>query len=405
MSSEPPPPPPAAKPPSIPSTTALATAADGTTTISSLGQDQLLDIFLRLPNLPDLVRAALTCRPWLCAVRSSPSFRRLFRALHPAPLLGIFLKVDDDTAPSFAPLRRSDPVVTAALRRGDFFLTSLPLDDAWTVTDCRDGYVLLWNTLWAVAVVNPMTWAVDVISFPDDVADGSLSDFGFLGFHLLTSDENPRSFRVVCLCADVSRVRAAVFSSDTRGWAVHPWVEIGGENSLKYGAGTMVDGSVYWPFYAEGRIIKINTASSVDLPSHTTIDYTKDGHLCIVYASHDDFLLHVWIRGVDGDGIGIWVPQNILSLSEEIGRVTRGWLGHLRVVQVRSGYVYLSMKCITPVGILRCWFLFLSLETIKIESLIHGTFGDCAYPYVMAWPPCLIGCDGSSTGHEVEASH
>ncbi|XBH97157.1 hypothetical protein VPH35_087434 [Triticum aestivum] len=273
MSSEPPPPPPAAKPPSIPSTTALATAADGTTTISSLGQDQLLDIFLRLPNLPDLVRAALTCRPWLCAVRSSPSFRRLFRALHPAPLLGIFLKVDDDTAPSFAPLRRSDPVVTAALRRGDFFLTSLPLDDAWTVTDCRDGYVLLWNTLWAVAVVNPMTWAVDVISFPDDVADGSLSDFGFLGFHLLTSDENPRSFRVVCLCADVSRVRAAVFSSDTRGWAVHPWVEIGGENSLKYGAGTMVDGSVYWPFYAEGRIIKINTASSVDLPSHTTIDY------------------------------------------------------------------------------------------------------------------------------------
>ncbi|XP_037433391.1 uncharacterized protein LOC119300572 [Triticum dicoccoides] len=411
MSSEPPPPPPAAKPPSIPSTTALATAADGTTTISSLGQDQLLDIFLRLPNLPDLVRAALTCRPWLCAVRSSPSFRRLFRALHPAPLLGIFLKVDDDTAPSFAPLRRSDPVVTAALRRGDFFLTSLPLDDAWTVTDCRDGYVLLWNTLSAVAVVNPMTWAVDVISFPDDVADGSLSDFGFLGFHLLTSDENPRSFRVVCLCADVSRVRAAVFSSDTRGWAVHPWVEIGGENSLKYGAGTMVDGSVYWPFYAEGRIIKINTASSVDLPSHTTIDYwqddfivgdTKDGELCIVRAS-DDFRLHVWIRSVGGDGIGIWVRQNMLSLGAEIDRVTRGLEGQVRVVQVRSGCVYFSMTRMTNAGTQRTWFFYLSLETMEIELLIHGTFDDCAFPYHMAWPPCLIGDDGS-TGHEVEAS-
>ncbi|EMS50739.1 hypothetical protein TRIUR3_06143 [Triticum urartu] len=411
MSSEPLPPPPAAKPPSIPSTTALATAADGTTTISSLGQDQLLDIFLRLPNLPDLVRAALTCRPWLCAVRSSPSFRRLFRALHPAPLLGIFLKVDDDTAPSFAPLRRSDPVVTAALRRGDFFLTSLPLDDAWTVTDCRDGYVLLWNTLWAVAVVNPMTWAVDVISFPDDVADGSLSDFGFLGFHLLTSDENPRSFRVVCLCADVSRVRAAVFSSDTRGWAVHPWVEIGGENSLKYGAGTMVDGSVYWPFYAEGRIIKINTASSVDLPSHTTIDYwqddfivgdTKDGELCIVRAS-DDFRLHVWIRSVGGDGIGIWVRQNMLSLGAEIDRVTRGLEGQVRVVQVRSGCVYFSMTRMTNAGTQRTWFFYLSLETMEIELLIHGTFDDCAFPYHMAWPPCLIGDDGS-TGHEVEAS-
>uniref|UniRef100_A0A8R7QIX8 F-box protein AT5G49610-like beta-propeller domain-containing protein n=1 Tax=Triticum urartu TaxID=4572 RepID=A0A8R7QIX8_TRIUA len=199
-------------------------------------------------------------------------------------------------------------------------------------------------------------------------------------------------------------------------WAIHPWVEIGGDNNLKYNAGMLVHGSIYWPFHGEHRMIRINTATmevtNVDLPLQVDVlrcNYkageTKDGHLCIVYASHDDFLLHVWIRGVDGDGIGIWVPQNILSLSEEIGRVTQGWLGHLRVVQVRSGYVYLSMKCITPVGILRCWFLSLSLETIKIESLIHGTFGDCAYPYVMAWPPCLIGCDGSSTGHEVEASH
>ncbi|KAF7013234.1 hypothetical protein CFC21_027333 [Triticum aestivum] len=177
MSSElPPPPPPApAKPPSIPSaatttTTTLATAADGTTTISSLGQDQLLEIFLRLPNLPALVRAALTCRSWLGAVRSSRRFRRLFRALHPAPLLGIFLEVDVSTSPSFAPLRRSDPDVSAALRRGDFFLTSLPPDDGappcWTVTDCRDGYILMWNSLWAVAAVNPMTWAADIISLP-----------------------------------------------------------------------------------------------------------------------------------------------------------------------------------------------------------------------------------------------
>ncbi|KAF7051647.1 hypothetical protein CFC21_059869 [Triticum aestivum] len=410
MSTEPRPPPPppsgaapAAKPPSIPSTTlattALATAADGTTTtISSLGQDQLLDIFLRLPNLPALVRAALTCRPWLGAVRSSPSFRRLFRAIHPAPLLGIFLKVDDDTAPSFAPLRRSDPVVTAALRRGDFFLTSLPLDDAWTVTDCRDGYILLWNTLWAVAVVNPMTWAVDVISFPDDVADGSLRDFGFLGFHLLTSEENPRSFRVVCLCADVSRVRAAVFSSETSVWAVHP---CGWRSAVKA---------------ASRRIIRINTAtmdvSSLDLPSHTIIDYwqddfmvgdTNDGQLCIVHAS-DDFRLHVWIRSVGGDGIGIWVQQNIVSFSAEIERVTRGLEGQVRVVQVRSGCVYLSMTRITNAGTQRTWFFYLSLETMEIELLIHGTFYDCAFPYRMAWPPCLIGDDGSSTGYEVEAS-
>ncbi|XBI06889.1 hypothetical protein VPH35_134860 [Triticum aestivum] len=372
MSSELPPPSgdaPAAKPPSNPSTTlataALATAADGTTTtISSLGQDQLLEIFLRLPNLPALVHSALTCRPWLGAVRSSPSFRRLFRALHPAPLLGIFLKVDNDTAPSFAPLRRSDPVVTAALRRGDFFLTSLPLDDAWTVMDCRDGYILLWNTFF--------------------LGRGC----GFV---------SPSSRRT------------------TSDWAVHPWVEIGSDNSLKYGAGTLVDGSVYWPFYGEGRIIRINTAtmdvSSLDLPSHTIIDYwqddfmvgdTKDGELCIVHAS-DDFLLHVWIRSVGSNGIGIWVRQNIVSFSAEIDRVTRGLEGQVRVVQVRSGCVYLSMTRITNAGTQRTWFFYLSLETMEVELLIHGTFDDCAFPYRMAWPPCLIGDDGT-TGHEVEAS-
>ncbi|XBH88553.1 hypothetical protein VPH35_075828 [Triticum aestivum] len=229
----------------------------------------------------------------------------------------------------------------------------------WGIVDCRDGYILLWNwNMMSVAAVNPMTWAVDIIPLPEDAREGRLRGFAWLGSRLLSCEENPWSFRVVCVCADVSRVRAAVFSSETWGWVIHPGVEIGGDNSLKYNAGMLVHGSVYRPFHGKHRMIRINTATTMDI-----------------------------------------------FLSEEIGRVTRGWLGHLRVVQLRSGYVYLSMKWITPVGILRCWFLSLSLETIKIESLIHGTFGDCAYPYVMAWPPCLIGRDGSSTGHEVEGSH
>ncbi|EMS50740.1 hypothetical protein TRIUR3_06145 [Triticum urartu] len=276
---------PPAKRPSISSTTTThATAVDGTIiTISSLGQDQLLEIFLRLPNLPALVRAALTCRPWLGAVRSSQSFRRLFRALHPAPLLiGLFIDIDGAAVPSFVPLRRSNPDVIAAVRRGDFLLTSLPVnedeDTSWCITDCRHGYVLLWNKIvWknpTVAAVNPMTWAVDVIPVPRDVwagRSGRRRNFAFLGFHLPSADEKPSSFRVVCVCADKQRVRVAVFSPETRDWAVPPWVHVGGDNSLKSSAGTLVGGSVYWPFHGEGRMIKINTAtmdiSFVDLPS------------------------------------------------------------------------------------------------------------------------------------------
>ncbi|KAF6998626.1 hypothetical protein CFC21_014729 [Triticum aestivum] len=263
-----------------------------------------------------------------------------------------------------------------------------------------------------------MTWAADIISLPDDVAVGSLTGFLFLGFHLLCPEESSRSFGVVCVGADVSRVRAAVFSSATRDWVVHPWVEIGGEYGLNYGAGALVNGSVYCPFYEDSRVIRINTAtmdvSSLDLPSLPSwiIDYgqvdfivgdTKDGELCMLYAS-DDFHLHVWIRGVDGDGIGVSVPLLIPSLSAQIERTTGESEGKLRVVQARSGCVYLCMICITPADTQHSWLFYHSLGTKEIELMINGTFDYCAYPYIMAWPPCLI-CDDEGTAHEVEGSH
>ncbi|XP_044335748.1 uncharacterized protein [Triticum aestivum] len=139
-------------------------------------------------------------------------------------------------------------------------------------------------------------------------------------FHLLSSGEKPLSFRVVCVCADASRVGAAVFSSETWDWAVNPWVEIGENNSLKYKTNTMVGGSVYWPYDGEARMVKIDTTASMDittvgLPAQAKVEWhsckageTKDGGICIVHASAD-FLLQVWTCNVDGDGIQSWIPQ------------------------------------------------------------------------------------------------
>uniref|UniRef100_A0A3B6PVF6 Kinesin motor domain-containing protein n=1 Tax=Triticum aestivum TaxID=4565 RepID=A0A3B6PVF6_WHEAT len=403
---------PAAKPlpiPSMATTTTLATAAAGTTTISSLGQDQLFEIFLRLPSLPALVRAALTCRSWLGAVRSSRSFRSLFRALHPAPLVGIFLEINEGSVRSFAPFCRSDPDVNAALRRGDFFLTSLPAEDdehasCWSIMDCRDGYILLWNMV-SVAVVNPMTWAVDIIPVPEDA--WKVSDWKFtLCFHLQFS-ENPWPFHVVCVCSQVSRVRVAIFSSETRDWDVHSWMEIGGEFNMQDSVTTLLGGSIYQSLCGEARAIRINRAtmevSSLYLPSLATygdsmVGDTEDGKLCMVYAS--DGLLHVWIRSGYGDGIESWVLQGGVALPISLrAKFDEDWKDQVRIVEVRSGRVYFSMTCI-PGYTMASWFFYLSIKTMKIEFLMEGMSHDNAYPYTMAWPPCLIG-DDRSTEHEV----
>ncbi|KAM0862613.1 hypothetical protein ACQ4PT_045133 [Festuca glaucescens] len=341
--------------------TAPAPATSTATTISSLSGDELCEIFLRLPDLPALVRAALTCRSWLGAVRSSPAFRRVFRALHPAPLIGLFLELSGDTNPFFIPLRLSASNATAALRHGNFFLTSLPQSiSGWTVTDCRDGYILLWNEMddnhLSLATLNPMTWAVDILPLPRGMTAGSHRDFGLIGFHLQSSDENPWLFRVICVCADQHRVRAAIFSSETWDWVIQPWVDIGGDNSLKFNAGSLVDGSIYWPYHGEGRMIRINTntldITTIDLPGQVEVHgfnfkagETKVDQLCIVYQF--GLFLHVWIRSLDSDGTEIWVPQNVVSLIAEIDRITQEMHGSINIVQVRSGYVYLSMTCMT----------------------------------------------------------
>ncbi|CAD6231022.1 unnamed protein product [Miscanthus lutarioriparius] len=127
----------------------------GPTTIDSLDEDILLEIFLHLPSLATLLRAALTCRSWRRAVASSPAFRRRFRELHRAPLLGLVAEPQRDAVPAFAPAQHRDRDVLAAISGGDFgFALTALLDPQgyapdvplhWHIQDCRDGYLLLAN--------------------------------------------------------------------------------------------------------------------------------------------------------------------------------------------------------------------------------------------------------------------
>ncbi|XP_024313681.1 uncharacterized protein LOC112268512 [Brachypodium distachyon] len=176
------------------------------TTIASLRADLLREVFLRLPDLPTLVCAASTCRAFRAAVRSSPSFRRSFRALHPPPLLAFVLEPFMEVIPAFSSAwRRSDPDLVAAFGATDFFdtdhLSYQFQGPGWQICSrlCNcDGYVCLVNgsnELRAVEGVgyNLLTQSLYLFLRIDHIDT-------HLEFHMLPSKDDSRgpSYRVIC---------------------------------------------------------------------------------------------------------------------------------------------------------------------------------------------------------------
>ncbi|KAL6614964.1 hypothetical protein ACP70R_037234 [Stipagrostis hirtigluma subsp. patula] len=377
------------------------------TTIDSLSDDIILEIFLRLPSFTALVRAAFTRRAWRRAVASSPTFRGRFRDLHPAPLLGLFFAPFSPVQapnvpgfPAFAPTRRQDRDLAAAVRTGDFFLTSI---------QARAG-----DPPPPPPPHPPIAAAAShgFIDVPKDI----LNDHrGFPIDHdtkLICSDEDPMSYRLVALAHDRSRVRAAVFSSATREWSLFPWVRVSRKpHRPKFWLekGMQADGSfMYWAFTNRKRMITLDTTtmelSVAELPQSLknrrrsfVVGETMDGGPCIVYA--DQFNVGVLMHGTDDDGIKRWM-ETVVSLDAEVDRVVDLPDDHdgLNVVAIRNGFVYLATSKMYHDPLTPCWFLSLCLDTMELEKLFQRTFDGDMYPYIMPWPPCLVGDHGKFTG-------
>ncbi|KQJ97644.1 hypothetical protein BRADI_3g32400v3 [Brachypodium distachyon] len=376
------------------------------TTISSLGDDLLLEIFLRLPSLPSLVRAAFTCRAALHAVRSSRVFRRRFRELHPPPLLGLFLDIYHPETPPFAPVRRrSDPDHAgdaAAVSGADFHLTRLPDDDDpyWSMRDCRDGYVVLvnWNTD-QMAVYNPLTLAMHLFPIPPE----EICEDMHVEYHVLSSEEDPKSFRVVCVCHEKWGAQAAVISSDTREWQIFPFTEAAslqdGNAGYSPHDGTLVNGHIYWTKASRANARVLNTTtlqfSLIDLPPHIegqgvlTPGETKDGELCIVCAVQHTLI--VWLRRADDDGVERWMLDNTFPLSQLIAVLACHPVDHdvLKILAIVDGFVYLCTYYEDDPNSPGS-FLSFCLETEKLDKLCPILHFDDLYPYMMAWPPSLV---------------
>uniref|UniRef100_A0A0D9V2N3 F-box domain-containing protein n=1 Tax=Leersia perrieri TaxID=77586 RepID=A0A0D9V2N3_9ORYZ len=388
--------------------------------IDSLGEDLLRCIFLRLPSLATLVSAALTCRAWRAAVASSSSFRRRFRELHPAPLLGFFCDPDPHDLPVFLPAHghgRRDRDVLAAIRGGEFLLTGLLDPDSndgplrWRIYDCRDGYLLLMNSdAGLLAIVNPlaprMTEFIDMpVRIDNSNADDAAGQNGsalpiFLGVHLISSEEDPMSFRLVWLRHDESRVQASVWSSDTRNWCVLPWVNIKARSSTpqegrsKYWLlpGMQADGILFCPFENGKHMLMLDTdtmefsvhrhpiSSKVQQGCSSAVGETQDGIPCIAYVTRVN--IGLLIRRLDKKrGVQRWKFLDSINFDEAADQL--GIHDRLDVVTIKNGFVYLATE-----GMI----LSLCLETKKLDKLLPMSFQfPHLHPYVMAWPPALVG--------------
>ncbi|CAM0956314.1 unnamed protein product [Alopecurus aequalis] len=362
------------------------------TTVSALGDDLLREVFLHLPSLPSLVRAALTCPAFLRAVRSSPAFRRRFRELHPPPLLGLFLDIYDPDIPVFAPIRRrSDPDHAAAIRGADVFFTLLPeydndLEPEWSMEYCGDGFVVLVNwTIRRMAVYDPLTRSLDLFPLPPE----EICEDMYVEFHMLASEENHGPFRIVSVSHEECGVQAAVFSPDSKEWKVFPFSEDGFCSSN----GTLVNGFIYWTFASGANIRVLNTAtlqfSQFEPPPHMEGQdkfkpgETKDGKLCLVCTV--EHTLVVWVWRPDDDGVERWVLDKTFSLQDDTDNITRYCLDDdvsLNVVAIIGGFVYLSTFFERRSN--SCHFMCFCLETQELNKLCTVTHSNISYPYIMA---------------------
>ncbi|CAM0952265.1 unnamed protein product [Alopecurus aequalis] len=379
------------------------------TTITALGDDFLREIFLRLPDLPSLVRAAFACLAFRRAVASSPAFRRSFRALHPPPLIAFFLEPTMEVVPLFpSPCNRPDPGLLAA----DFFgirCVSPPRATGWEIQSrnpSADGYLILTVTgsTKQKAAYSPLMQALDLILYQPDVS---------FQFYTLSSQDVQGPSHVVCVRHQhrLAESTAFVFSSETMEWQISRKASLRLRVHGLVRTCMVVRGLICWRGWMWDQIVLFDTAtchfSLIDLPptpfktksSTYKLGETKDEKLCVVDMLHADNTLVSWFMTTtttDDSAAERWMMYRKFSLHPIVNKFTGFSIEEARrvrvdLVAVIDGFVYLSIFYNKDMDYFEV-YLSISLETSEISQLLNGACRryEEAHPYVMPWPPSLV---------------
>uniref|UniRef100_A0ACD5Z3J2 Uncharacterized protein n=1 Tax=Avena sativa TaxID=4498 RepID=A0ACD5Z3J2_AVESA len=191
-------------------------------------RELLVDIFLRLPDPADLVRAAAACVSFRSIV-ADRSFLRQYRKLHAPPLLG-FIVGRNNFQPATA------PAASAVALAADFSFAFLPSSSNWLIEDVCDGRVLLYEirrkkgiafTFIDLVVCDPLHRQYLLLPpIPDEVFTSVEKWHTFLvppadnGVKEEAAEET--SFRVIWMARCGDKLVALVFSSGTGQWQAGP---------------------------------------------------------------------------------------------------------------------------------------------------------------------------------------
>ncbi|XBI04366.1 hypothetical protein VPH35_132681 [Triticum aestivum] len=216
-----------------------------TSPLTEIPDHLLAEIFLRLPDPEDLVRASAACIS-LYRLTTDDSFLRRFRRLHVPSVLGL-LQAGGMFRPTMPP-HPSAPAARALARAAGFYFSFIPSHCHWTVQDIRDGRVLLARDLRQdelplapvfrdLAVCDPLHRQYVLLPphpFPM-VRPARCKPFLVpLGEEEAAAGET--AFRVILVAHCITSLAAFVFSSSTGQWqavASKAWSDLGlGERDM-----------------------------------------------------------------------------------------------------------------------------------------------------------------------------
>ncbi|CAL4905176.1 unnamed protein product [Urochloa decumbens] len=390
----------------MPSSTAGRIAAAARAAQPTLPDDLLEDIFLRLNDTADLVRAAASCTSSRRII-SDHCFRRRYRCLHRPPVLG-FLDcarrhgLDRISVNFYAaePPHSSAPAARAVVRDADFTLPFLSDPSSWRVSDVRDGRILLSrqttvrDILKELIVCDPLHRRhIQIPPIPQD------RDYGIITFYEPFLDpvtdkeketEDDLPFRVICNVFTWKKIRTFAFSSVTGNWQGVTSFVIGTFTWLKYPyilRRHYACSCFFWTVFGHDKTVMLVLEtremrfSVVDLPPESkyrenALVEAREGRLGLLILG--ECMLFVYSRTSPNNShdVKYWQCDNAIPL------VDRRWSFGGRA----EGYALLEGVARNPDQILRkkmvTHYFTVELKTLSVKWLC-ATKSDTASPHYL----------------------